>query len=206
MMKYQHYFRASAKLILVARDKLAYLEDLSGMISNFELGDFTRLEEFGLKDVDLKDVASDDEDLLVVLTKSSEDAQANSVSETSLRPYEYASVVNLSLIFASRRGRALNTDAVAKIAEKMILGIGHTLGALYAEYQLGIGAETKVGLLYGSADFRFDATEEELAARKKERAKDILNTIANLFERMSGPMKAPDGPDTDDTSNAADSK
>ena len=173
-MKYPHYFRASAKLILVVRDKIGYLENLSGTISNFELGDFTHLEEFGLKDVDLKDVASDDEDLVCVCTKSDEDASAITLSKSGDRPYDVARVVNFSVIFASRSGRTLDTDVLAEVAEKFILGLGHTIGALYVEYRLGIDGETKVSLLSDSAASKFEATEEELMARKKKRIEEML--------------------------------
>ncbi|MBR0488350.1 hypothetical protein IJJ39_01590 [Candidatus Saccharibacteria bacterium] len=180
-MKYPYYFRASAKLILVVRDKIAYLEHASELMGDFERESFASFEDFRLGKDALQKVAFDDEDLVCVYTKSDEDANAMTLSKNGDRPYDVARVVNFSVIFASRSGRTLDTDVLAEVAEKFILGLGHTIGALYVEYRLGIDGETKVSLLSDSAATKFEATEEELMARKKKHFEEML---ADLHGRL----------------------
>lgn len=176
-MKYPHYFRASAKLILVARDGLGYLEHACELMGDIKRKTFASFEDFGLDKDTLQKVAFDDEDLVCVFTKSDEDATAMTLSKSGDRPYDVARVMNLSVIFASRSGRTLDTGVLAEVAEKLILGIGHVIGALYVECRLGIDGETKVSLLSDSAANKFEATEEELAVREKKHLEEML---ANL--------------------------
>ena len=180
-MKYPHYFRASAKLILVARDKIGYLEHAHELMGDFERKTFASFEDFRLDKDTLQKAAFDDEDMVCVYTMSDEDAYAMTLSKSGDRPYDVARVVNFSVIFASRSGRTLDTGVLAEVAEKFILGFGHMIGALYAEYQLGIDGETKVSLLSDSAAAKFEATEEELMARKMKHLEEMLANLDGLF-------------------------
>ena len=189
MKKYSHYFRANARYILVVRDEIGYAQYLHGLLAGDNLELSTILNEY-FSERDIEKIAFDDEDLLFLVSGTAEDlTHAETLSKGGERPYAISKAFNLSQTFASRCGRSLNVDALAKIAENIIIGIGQTIGALYVEYQLGIDAETNVKLLAYSADSKFEATEEELAAKKDKFMEDIFNKLTERLKRMPETMK-----------------
>ena len=181
MKIYSHYFRANARYIIVARDEIGYAQYLSKYTGDLAISNI--LEEY-LSEKDIEEIAFDDEDLLFFISCTDADiTYASSLSKSSERPYALSRTFNVSFTFASRSGRTLNTVALNKIAEKLIVGIGQMLGALYVEYQLGVNAETNVQLLAYSADSKFEATDEEIVARRTKLMEDAIN---ELVERLNG--------------------
>ncbi len=183
-MDYSHYCRSTAKYIFVARDEIGYLDHLATAVINGDLPPASGLASYGITDEDIEKIAFDDDELLMLVSVNHDsDVHASTISKQRERPYALAKVVNLTLLFASRHGRPIKTNAISEISEKLILKIGEMMGALYVEYQLGMDAPTELKMLDNSADFRFEANDEELEERRKHNA-DVSSRLVELIARL----------------------